>query len=55
MADRDFLAGQRRELAQDEEGAQEIERHFQVFFTLIRADQDQKSGRSHDGDDAPIM
>ncbi len=55
MADRDLLASHRREFAQDEEGAQQIERLFQAVFTLIKAGQDHKRGRGRDEDDAPLM
>lgn len=41
--DRDFLAGQRREIAQDEPGAKDIEHLYDVLFTLIRAAQEHSS------------
>ncbi len=54
--DRDFLADQRRKLAQDEEGARGIEALYQSLFVLIEAGQRHKSalGRKDD-DDGPVM
>ncbi len=54
--DRDFLAGRRRELADDEEGARGIEALYQSLFVMIEAGQRHKSalGRKDD-DDGPVM
>lgn len=46
--DREYLAGQRRELAQDEEGAKDIERIYEVLFKLIDAAQRHPEGPERD-------
>jgi hypothetical protein len=52
--DRDFLASQRRKLAQDEDGALRIEEIYRVLFLMIEAGREQQSGLKRE-DDTPIM